>query len=71
MVNRNKRFYGDDDDDARDDNDGAHPTPVPPKRINDVGGIAQRKQFIWHWIILTSLNKISQYAQAAPHLPGV
>ena len=32
--------------DARNDNDGAHPTPAPPKGINSVSGIAQRKQFV-------------------------
>ena len=40
---RNKQSNGDNGD-TRDDNDGVHPTPAPPKGINRVGGIAQRKQ---------------------------
>ena len=31
--------------DARNDNDGSHPTPALSKGIHGVGGIAQRKQF--------------------------
>ena len=41
---RDKRFNGDNSD-AREDNDGAHSTPAPTKRISGVGGIAQYKQF--------------------------
>ena len=32
--------------DAGNNNDAAHPTPAPPKGINGVGGIAQRKQLM-------------------------
>ena len=46
---RNKRLNSDKGD-AEDNNDGPHPTPTPPKGVNGVGGIAQRKEFVCQYL---------------------
>ena len=47
MAREKRRIkeFKSDNGDAGNDNDGPHPTHAPPKRINGVGGIAQRIQF--------------------------